>query len=102
MLAAASEGEQASVVLDYQLAPNTTTRTIWTVIEGTSRPDETVLVVTHTDGVNVIEENGHIAAVAMARAAALNPPNAPLFSSSLQATCGSLRSRPKVKPLNAS
>ncbi len=62
VLAAASEGEQASVVLDYQLAPNTTTRTIWTVIEGTSRPDETVLVVTHTDGVNVIEENGHIAA----------------------------------------
>lgn len=109
VLAAASEGEQASVVLDYQLAPNTTTRTIWTVIEGTSRPDETVLVVTHTDGVNVIEENGHIAAVAMARAAALNPPERttvfiftsghmriPAVTSKGQATQRFLRDHPEV------
>ncbi|KWX20200.1 hypothetical protein AFM11_32205 [Mycolicibacterium wolinskyi] len=74
VLAGAAGRDDASVVLDYQLHPRATTRTIWTTVEGTARPDETVLVVTHTDGVNAVEENGHIATVAMARAAALDPP----------------------------
>ncbi|WKG00789.1 hypothetical protein QU592_15795 [Mycolicibacterium sp. HK-90] len=74
VLAGARDGQQACVVLDYELIPEATTRTIWTTVEGSSRPDETVLIVTHTDGVNAVEENGHIATVAMARAAALDPP----------------------------
>lgn len=74
VLAGARDGKQACVTLDYRLIPEATTRTIWTIVEGSSRPDETVLIVTHTDGVNAVEENGHIAVVAMARAAALDPP----------------------------
>lgn len=63
------------MTLDYQLIPDSPTRTIWTMVEGTTTPDETVFVVTHTDGVNAVEENGHIAMVAMARAAVLDPPD---------------------------
>lgn len=71
----ATSREYATLVLNYQLIPDSSARTIWTTIEGTTRPDETVFVVTHTDGVNAVEENGHIAMVAMARAAALDPPD---------------------------
>jgi len=75
MRAGATSREHATLVLNYQLIPDSSARTIWATIEGTVRPDETVFVVTHTDGVNAVEENGHIAMVAMARAAALDPPD---------------------------
>ena len=71
---AAAAGETGSLVVPYVVTPGATTRTLSAVVEGTHAPDETVLMVTHTDGVNAIEENGHIALVAMARAAARNPP----------------------------
>lgn len=71
----ATSREHATLVLNYQIIPDSSTRTIWTTVEGTSRPNETVFVVTHTDGVNIVEENGHIAMVAMARAAAADPPD---------------------------
>ncbi|TDZ93102.1 hypothetical protein [Mycobacteroides salmoniphilum] len=74
VLAGATRADQATLTLDYQLIPDSPTRTIWTMVEGTTTPDETVFVVTHTDGVNAVEENGHIAMVAMARAAVLDPP----------------------------
>ncbi|WP_424185444.1 serine hydrolase [Actinokineospora sp. G85] len=56
----------ATLTVPAALTPNATMRTVWTVIEGAERPDETVLVVTHTDGTNTVEENGHIGLLALA------------------------------------
>jgi hypothetical protein len=48
-------------------------RTVWAVVEGTRRPQETLLVVSHSDGTNVVEENGHIGLVALARDVVAKP-----------------------------
>jgi hypothetical protein len=49
-------------------------RTVWAAVEGTRRPQETVLVVTHSDGTNVVEENGHIGLLHLAREVMAQPP----------------------------
>ncbi|SDI97052.1 hypothetical protein SAMN05192558_104255 [Actinokineospora alba] len=67
VLARAERGDPAELVLDAALTPDSAMRTVWTVVEGAERPDETVLVITHSDGTNVVEENGHLALVELAR-----------------------------------
>ncbi|UQA90686.1 hypothetical protein [Streptomyces halobius] len=62
---AARSGAQATLVLDAELTPGCETDTIWAVAEGETR-DETILVITHSDGTNAVEENGHIALLALA------------------------------------
>lgn len=63
---AAGRGSTARLRLAAELAPGTTTDTVWAVSPGTV-PGESVLVVTHTDGSNDVEENGHIGLLALAR-----------------------------------
>lgn len=47
---------------------------VWCVVDGTEAPGETVLVTTHTDGPNPLEENGPVALVALARALVADRP----------------------------
>ncbi len=74
VLAAAEREEEARLTLAGVLTPGAATRTVWTMVEGTRRPDETVLVVSHSDGTNVVEENGHIGLVELARDVVAQPP----------------------------
>lgn len=73
LIGAARDNESATLVLDAVRMPDVRTDTVWTVSPGTVRPNETVIAVTHTDGINAVEENGHIALLAMARGAATKP-----------------------------
>ena len=50
-----------------------TTRTIWAVVEGRSAAHQTVLLVSHSDGTNILEENGHIGLVELARQMVAQP-----------------------------
>jgi hypothetical protein len=74
VLEAAARGGQAELVLDAALTKDASMRTVWAAVEGTRRPEETVLVVTHSDGTNVVEENGHIGLVELARDVVAQPP----------------------------
>ncbi|AGC63256.1 hypothetical protein MULP_03591 [Mycobacterium liflandii 128FXT] len=74
VLHAARRGAQAELVLDAALTKDASMRTVWAAVEGTQRPRETVLVVTHSDGTNVVEENGHIGLVHLARDVMAQPP----------------------------
>lgn len=71
---ASKENATATLTLEGKLYPNTTTRTIYTVFEGTQFPNETVIINTHTDGTNALEENGHIAIISYARHLLRQPP----------------------------
>jgi hypothetical protein len=72
VLRAAREHASATLVLDATLTPDVPTDTVWAVSPGTLS-GETVLVVTHSDGTNAVEENGHIGLLALAHDAATNP-----------------------------
>lgn len=76
VLSAASAKSEATITMDQDSIPGTNTRTIYTIIEGTDseKKGEVILYVTHTDGTNVIEENGHIALMQLAQDLAVNPP----------------------------
>jgi hypothetical protein len=74
VLQAAQRGRQAELVLDAALTKDASMRTVWAAVEGTRRPEETVLVVSHSDGTNVVEENGHIGLVELARDVVAQPP----------------------------
>lgn len=65
LLAAARAGQSATLVLDEPLHPGTSTDNLWTVVPGAT--DEVIIVNTHTDGCNAVEENGLIGVVALAR-----------------------------------
>lgn len=62
ILEAANSNRSATLTLASQLKKNTSTRTLYVVVPGTNatKSHESVLIITHTDGTNVIEENGHI------------------------------------------
>jgi hypothetical protein len=74
VLHAARRGAQAELVLDATLTKDVCMRTVWAAAEGTRWPQETVLVVTHSDGTNVVEENGHIGLLQLARDVMAQPP----------------------------
>jgi len=74
VLHAAQVSAPAELVLDAALTTDASMRTVWAAVEGTRRPQETVLVVTHSDGTNVVEENGHIALLQLARDVMAHPP----------------------------
>jgi hypothetical protein len=71
---AADQGLMATVTSSGQLFPNVATRTLWTVVEGTELKNESVIISTHTDGSNVVEENGHLALLAKAKELVAFPP----------------------------
>ena len=66
LLEDARRGAVATLKLNASLSPGTLTDTVWTVVKG-EITNESILVVTHTDGVNVVEENGPIGVLALAR-----------------------------------
>jgi hypothetical protein len=72
ILAAAGPGSHAHLVLDATLTPDCPTETVWVVSPGASAT-ETIVVVTHSDGVNTVEENGHIGLLELARDAVAQP-----------------------------
>jgi hypothetical protein len=74
VLRAAAHRVSASLVLNARLSPNTRTRTLWAAVEGQRRPQETLLAVSHSDGTNVVEENGHIALTSIAKDLVASPP----------------------------
>lgn len=67
VLDAARRHARARLVLDAQVTPAARTRSVWAQIPGTGRARESVLIVSHSDGVNTVEENGHIGLVSLAR-----------------------------------
>jgi hypothetical protein len=72
LLEDARRGAVASLKLNALLSPDTLTDTVWTVVKG-EITNESILVVTHTDGVNVVEENGPIGVLELARMFADGP-----------------------------
>lgn len=74
VVAAARRGDEATLTLEATRHPGTTMDTVWAVSPGTGpHADESILVVTHSDGGNAIEENGHIGLLALAQDAATIP-----------------------------
>ncbi|KAL8402900.1 hypothetical protein RB596_009313 [Gaeumannomyces avenae] len=72
--AAAAANRTARVTLPGRLEHDTPTRNIWVVVPGTELRNESVVINTHTDGTNAVEENGHIAMLSYARSLARAPP----------------------------
>ncbi|MFK4853628.1 hypothetical protein ACI3KT_18515, partial [Microbacterium sp. ZW T6_19] len=74
ILAAARRGDQATLTLEATRHHGATMDTVWAVSPGAGpHADESILVVTHSDGGNAIEENGHIGLLALAQDAATIP-----------------------------
>ena len=71
---AANDGVDVSVTLEANMEPKKIARTLWTVVEGTDLKNESMIINTHTDGTNIIEENGYIALLAYAKELIANPP----------------------------
>jgi hypothetical protein len=65
--ALAANGATATLTLDADVFPNTKTDTVIATLPGTSS-DEVIIVNTHTDGPNAVEENGPVGLLAMAQA----------------------------------
>ena len=65
IVAAARNNSPAKLTLRGTL-DTVSVNTLWTVIEG-ERTNETVLVITHTDGTNPVEENGFLGQLAIAK-----------------------------------
>lgn len=62
-------------MLKAKIEENCTTETIWTISEAdptSSTAHESILVATHSDGVNSVEENGHLPLIQLAKWAAEN------------------------------
>ncbi|WP_165367572.1 hypothetical protein [Phytoactinopolyspora endophytica] len=71
LIEAARRGDHATVILDAEVTDDAATHTIWAELPGSDPncADENVIVNTHTDGPNVVEENGPLALLALARRA---------------------------------
>jgi len=61
----AAQGGQATITLEATITPDTATDTVYGLLPGTS--DEIILVHTHSDGPNAVEENGPVGVVALAK-----------------------------------
>jgi hypothetical protein len=71
---ASENGAEITVKLEARMKPNKIARTLWTVIPGTDLKNESMIINTHTDGVNLIEEDGYMALLAYAKELVANPP----------------------------
>ncbi|MDO5576192.1 MAG: hypothetical protein Q4F84_03865 [Fibrobacter sp.] len=61
----AKNGSQAKLILSGELSKDNVA-SLWTIIEG-EKSDESILVVTHTDGTNPVEENGFVGLLSIAK-----------------------------------
>ncbi|MFY2791041.1 hypothetical protein [Rhodococcus sp. MALMAid1271] len=76
LVRAAEAGEEATLTLAADRTPGASMDTLWAVSPGTGpQAKEAVLVVTHSDGGNAVEENGHLALLALAHEAVTVPHN---------------------------
>lgn len=69
LLAAARAGTRATLRMNGSIERHCRTDMVWAVSAGSER-SETILVVTHSDGTNGVEENGHLGLLELARHAA--------------------------------
>ena len=72
LLESARRGDRATLTLKAILSSRATTETVWAVVEG-EIASETVVMVTHTDGGNAVEENGAIGLLELVRMFATEP-----------------------------
>ncbi|KAJ7890914.1 hypothetical protein B0H14DRAFT_3126505 [Mycena olivaceomarginata] len=72
--AQAKAGQSSTLTSTGTLIHKRRTRTLYVVVEGTHYKKESVIISTHTDGTNAVEENGHIALLAKARELAASRP----------------------------
>jgi hypothetical protein len=73
LLRAARVRASATLVVDAVRTADVKTDTVWAVSLGTVSCGEIVIAVTHTDGTNAVEENGHIGLLALAHEAVTKP-----------------------------
>ena len=66
VIAAARRQEQGTVILEADKQINAPTESFHVMLEGENK-EETILINTHTDGINVVEENGAIGMLSMIR-----------------------------------
>ncbi len=66
LFAAADKGEEATVILDADVEDYCTSETFYSIIEGENKK-EAIIVNTHTDGVNAVEENGAFGLLSLMR-----------------------------------
>lgn len=66
LLDASKKGKSANMILNGTLDTNVLAANIWTMIEG-EKLNETILVISHTDGTNPVEENGFIGLLSIAK-----------------------------------
>ncbi len=64
LLQAAKQKSKVTLVLEAKHEKRSNSESFYTVLKG-KNPDEAIIVNTHTDGVNCVEENGAIAMLAM-------------------------------------
>lgn len=65
VLDAAKKGNKASMLLNGTLDTAVDADNVWAMVEG-ENPDETILVISHSDGTNPVEENGFIGLISLA------------------------------------
>jgi len=66
LIAAAKNKKKVSLILEAEKEKGASTESFYVEIEG-KNPSEVILINSHTDGVNVVEENGAIAMLSMIR-----------------------------------
>lgn len=66
ILDAAKAGKSANMILNGTLDTAVKAANIWAMIEGEKR-NETILVISHTDGTNPVEENGFVGLLSIAK-----------------------------------
>lgn len=66
VIGAARRQEQGTVILEADKQVNAPTESFHVMLEGKNK-NETILINTHTDGINVVEENGAIGMLSMIR-----------------------------------
>lgn len=66
VISAAKEHKSGTVILEAEVQKNAPTESFYVKIEGKNK-NEAIIVNTHTDGVNVVEENGAVGMLSMLR-----------------------------------
>ncbi len=108
VLEAAKRKEQGTLILEAEKQAKAVTESFYVTIEG-KRKEETILINTHTDGINVVEENGAIGLLSMIRYMQYRQPERtlvfafitghfrlPVFKGTSQATSTWLMSHPEL------
>lgn len=66
VVSAAQEHKEGTVILEAEIQKNAPTESFYVKIDGKNK-DEAIIINTHTDGINVVEENGAVGMLSMIR-----------------------------------